>query len=213
MTVFFYLGIKNKIYNNDFCKFWLSFLILFLPVFFISSRDTPAKIIISENNNDFGMRFIIPAQISIYILSIISFDKKYNKKLNYKFKIIIFIIIIFSLLPTIWEFSIRLYKIYKSSTIDLIFLQIDRLVPLNSIIYPGNKNSMDITNYGHRFSVKKIEFFNNEEIVHLETKYYNNTYQFESLIDFCDFINSEPELKKYKTFYISTNNEILEVNC
>ncbi len=182
-------------------------LLLFIPAYFVQSA----------NNNDFGMRFIIPAQMSLFVFSGIVVDS-FESKLRHNRLILtlLIILIIASMTNMAWEFIIRARWVIINDHLPSYFMEVDKATPLNSIVLSDKDDPLAISIYGHRLSLKSIKDFDKLYLQYIQTRYLNDTYTFNSIDDVCSFLSTSENTASRPLFYINHSFEppkIINLSC
>ncbi len=190
---------KKKLYQTELLYWGLFLYVPVWVIFFVKALD----------DNNISMRSLIPTQVALAVISalVIGYFWENNKKRRGAKVFLASTMVLFIVLgapTTIYEGWNR----YKSAFIkvDPIYAQIDRQLPLNSIIFSTSNEKNDLISVlGHRFTFKDFNQFTVTDFEYVNVKKIG-TYVFGRAIaseNWQKILDGNPQLKTdYHLYYL-----------
>lgn len=209
---YLYLFIRKKFYLENLLFLYL----LTLPLLILF-------LIRAKGDNNFSMRATLPALSVLAVFSgwlVGNISNRFTKSLTKKALLSVLLIAAFAfMLPsTIWEAKERYKDQFEYA--DPVFAQIDRVLPLNAIVFADHESLKDkrkdtlldnihdsLTHQSHRLTFKPVYLFNitDKEYTSQPAKKELEKYHFAYTYELEEILKKYPQIAKFPVFYISVN--------
>lgn len=197
---------REKLWRSS-MLFWYLCLLPFAIMFFVRAAD----------DNNISMRSTVPSQVTLALLAglfVPRFFEFIKAKTNFKITLTVGVFSFLFLIPSnLAEFYFRFSGQFTEEygLTDRLFGEMDKTLPLNSIIFTPVPLQDSLTALTHRFTFKPLYYFNatDKEYAAL-SKLLKYDLNYDNVGDIKVLLNQNPQLKNYHLYLLELNSNLKE---